>query len=186
MWEFFPLMRLAWVYIKEEDWTRGAESGERIIEIALKNVGPDSPDTANARLIWARSAVMVGDQEQAVNAVREAMPVLEKAFPPPSLNLWSAARSAALVMLKARYCPEAERYARESLSAEEPLHLAANDERPAQSWQTLGESLSCQGKRAAALDALNHAAQLYQVAGPRWSRELAEVHANIARLTAHR
>lgn len=186
MWEFFPLMRLAWVYIKEEDWTRGVETGRKLVEIALKNVGPDSPDTANARLIWARSAVMVGAQEQAVNAVRAAMPVLEKAFPPPSLNLWSAARSAALVMLQAGYCPEAERYARESLSAEEPLHLAATDERPARSWQTLGDSLSCQHKRAEALDALNRAAQIYQGAGPSWSRELGDVHASIARLTAHR
>lgn len=185
MWETAPLLRLAWLYSKQRRWAEGAEAGRRMLEISQSIVGPDSVDTANARLVWARNAVMIGQKEPAAQAVRMAMPIIEKAAPAGSLNLWSAARNAALVLSNSGYCVEAERYARESLSAAEAAHLDAKDPRPAESWQSLGEALECRGRKSDALEAFNHAAGIFERAPPLWSPELADVRADIARLVSH-
>ncbi len=182
-WEFGPLLHLSWIYSKRREWAKAAEAGRRMIEITSHNVGPDSADTANARLVWARNAVMTGEKQPAVSAVRLAMPVVEKASPPPSLGFWSAARNAAIVFYEAGECGEAETYARRSLAAIEGAQLAAGDARPAESWKILGESLACRGRNADALDALRRAASIF---GGTASEDRDDVRDLIGRLTASR
>jgi len=175
MWEAVPLLRLSWLYSKRQDWKRGAEVSARMRDIAARNVGPGSVDTANATLIWARNEVMIGDREEAVRAARAAMPIIEKAAPAPSLTYWAAARNLALVLQEAGFCDEGERYARAALAVTETIHLPAGDSRPAESWQLLGQLLVCRGEKPEALAAFRQAAQIYRNAGPLWSGQLAEV-----------
>jgi len=54
----------------------------------------DSAEAAQAKIVWAIPAARTGELDKAAKAVEEAMPVIQKRFASPSLDLWLALRNA--------------------------------------------------------------------------------------------
>ena len=108
------------------------------------------------------------------------MPVIQKSFASPSLDLWLASRNASGVMRLAGRYPEAERYARESLKVAEDAHMSRDDARLGNSWEWLGEALCMENKSAEGIAALQQAQTIYRNAGAQWATALARVTARLA------
>jgi len=121
-WEFDPLFTLTVIYGETQNNQAGKAAAQRMIDIYAHNHGPARVTAAQARNIWAGFAVKTGEAAAAADAIRESMPVIEKAVPAPSLSLWHAARNASNVMRLAGEYQEAERYARESLMVAQAAH----------------------------------------------------------------
>ena len=172
-WEFDPLFTLTVIYGQTKNYQAGVKVAQEAVDASLHNLGPDAPGTAQAREVWASFAVKTGEVAAAADAIRQAMPVIEKKIPSPSLNLWHAARNASNVMREAGDYAEAERYGRESLAVAQAAHLSDSDVRLANSWEALGRALYQQKKYAEAVPALEKAKAAYGHAGTEW-RERAD------------
>ena len=184
MWETAPLLRLAWLYSKQRRWAEGAEAGRRMLEISQSIVGPDSVDTANARLVWARNAVMIGQKEPAAQAVRMAMLIIEgraRGFVEPVVGgeecgvgalEFGILRGGGALCAGILVGGGSGSFGRERSTAGGIL-------------AELGRSAGVQREKSDALEAFNHAAGIFERAPPLWSPELADVRADIARLVSH-
>jgi serine/threonine protein kinase len=175
LWEADPLFNLTVIYGRAHKYQAGKEAAQRLMDVDVRNVGPNHLRTAQARNIWATFAAETGEAEAAANAVRESMPVIEKKIFSPSLNLWFAARNASNVMRAAGYYAEAEHYARVSLAVVQAAHLAEKDSRAANSWEALGRALCEEKKYAEGILALEQAAVIYDRSGAVWTEKTAEI-----------
>ena len=175
-WEFDPLFTLTVIYGETQNNQAGKAAAQRMIDVYAHNHGPARVTAAQARNIWASFAVKTGEATAAADAIRESMPVIEKAVPSPSLSLWHAARNASNVMRLAGEYQEAERYARESLMVAQAAHLAEDDARTGNSWEALGQALFQEKKYAEAIPALAKAEAAYSHAGAAWATRADEVH----------
>ncbi|MBI5087048.1 MAG: protein kinase [Acidobacteria bacterium] len=168
-WELTPLYNLNVIQVSRRDYSAATETATKMVEVATRAVGPDNPRTAQYRIIWARCASETNEKQAAAESVAQAMPVLEKSYPSPSLELWHAARDSAHVLRLAGSMKEAERYARESLSVAQAARMADNDPRLGNSWEELGLTLREGKRRREASRALERAAAIYAAAGPKWA-----------------
>jgi tetratricopeptide (TPR) repeat protein len=180
LWESRPLYALAGVRGAQGDPAGAKAYAAQMIEVASRTVGPDSADAAQAKIVWAMPAARTGELDNAARAVEEAMPVIQKSFASPSLDLWLASRNASGVMRLAGRYPEAERYARESLKVAEDAHMSRDDARLGNSWEWLGEALCMENKSAEGIAALQQAQTIYRNAGAQWATALARVTARLA------
>jgi hypothetical protein len=98
-------------------------------ELFLRNLGPDNA-------------------EQGATQVLEAMEVVRRQFPSPSMDRWVALASSAFVLNQAKRFPEAESMAREMFPIVDANHLMDNDPRRADGWRELGKALYGQKKGA--------------------------------------
>lgn len=170
LWQFGPLYNLTVIRGRKHDYTGAREFARQMVEVSVRSVGPDHTASAQSKLIWARFAAETGDTAAAVEYARQAMPVIEKGYPPPSLELWHASRDAAHVMRLAGKRAEAERYARQSLAVAVAAHLAQSDPRLANSWEELGRALCGEAKYAAGIQALTEAAAVYRRSPPEFAQ----------------
>jgi tetratricopeptide (TPR) repeat protein len=116
--------------------------------------------------------------------VKEAMPVIERTYPSPSLQLWFADRNASLVMRAGGHYREAELYARKCLAVGQAANMPEGDPRIGNSWQALGEALASEKKYAESIDALQRASTAYQKAGPVWAKKPEAMARRIAEIRA--
>jgi len=182
LWEFNPLYQLTVIRGHRDDNPGAKAYARQMVDVCARNIGPDHGITAQAIMTWAHYAAETGELEAALASVKQAMPVIEKSYPSPSLNLWHCARDAARVMRLASRSGEAERYARESLAVALAAKLAAADPRLGNSWEELGRSLSGKYQGAEALAALEQAAGIYTRAGGMWLQRAGAINREIARL----
>ena len=141
LWEFNPLYELSVIRSRRHDQTGAKEAARQMVDVSVRSVGVDSSVTAQATMTWAPYAAGTGEMAAAVRGVLQAMPVIEKSFPSPSLVAWHCARDAARVMRLAGRYADAERYARQSLAVVLAAELPAADPRTANSWDELGQAL---------------------------------------------
>jgi len=181
-WEFSPLFFLSGMRASDGD-SRGAKAyAAQLVEVANRNVGPDSAEVAQAKLTWALAAAKTGESDRAAQAISEAMPVIEKSFASPSLDLWFAGRNASVVMRMAGRYAESERYARLSLKVARDAHIGPSDARLGNSWEALGEALCAENKFVEGLDAMRQAKSIYEKAGPVWAAAAARVTGRLAEI----
>lgn len=173
-WEYDPLFTLTTIYAEQHNFAAARDAAKRMIEVTERKNGPESPNTAQSRNIWAVYAAATGETGPAAEAVRDSMRVLERVMKAPSLNLWYAARNASNVMRLAGQYDEAERYARESLEVAHAAHLTDLDLRTANSWEALGRALAAEKKLGEAVGALEKAEAAYRQAG--WTPKADELH----------
>ena len=181
-WEFSPLFVLSGMRASDGDSQGAKVYAAQLVEVASRNVGPDSAEVAQAKLTWALTAAKTGESEKAAQAISEAMPVIEKSFASPSLDLWFAGRNASVVMRMAGRYAEAERYARQSLKVAQDAHIGPSDARLGNSWEALGEALCAENKFAEGLEALRQAKSIYERAGPVWAAAAARVSGRLAEI----
>jgi hypothetical protein len=110
-------------------------------ELFLRNLGPDNA-------------------EQGATQVLEAMEVVRRQFPSPSMDRWVALACSAFVLNQAKRFPEAESMAREMFPIVDANHLMDNDPRRADGWRELGKALHGQ-KKGGAAEAIGKAAAIY-------------------------
>jgi serine/threonine-protein kinase len=175
VWEFDPLFSLINLYGAARRYQAGKEAAQRLIDVNVREAGPESLRTAQARNIWAGFAAQTGEPDAAAEAMRESMRVIEKLLQPPSLNLWYAARNASNLMRRVGQYAEAERYARESLAVAQAAHLSDTDPRPANSWEALGRVLIEEKKYQEGVPALEKAEAIYKGADGGWTKAAAEM-----------
>jgi tetratricopeptide (TPR) repeat protein len=184
LWEFQTLFTLAGFRGAVGDQMGAKAYCQQMVEVASHALGPNSADAAQAKVIWAVPASKTGELDEAARAVEEAMPILEKTYASPSLDLWVALRNASGVMRLARKYPEAEQYARKSLQLAQDAHMGQNEPRLGNSWEWLGEALCAQHKNEEGLDALRKAETIYRAAGPIWTNSAARVAKRISEVSA--
>lgn len=173
-WELNPLFRLEVLHERRRDPAGAKAIALRMIDVATRSVGPEHPDIARVKLLWANDAVQTGEADAAADAVRENMPTIEKTYTGCSPELWRMGSSASHTLRIAGRAAEAERYARESLAA--TCAWDGKEVRVGEAWQELGEVLRAEKKSVEALKALEQADSIYQNAGDR----LKPVHTRIA------
>ena len=104
-------------------------------------------------MIWAPLAALTGELDAAVHAVEEAMPVIQKSFPPAALDVWKADVGASNTMQRAGKFAAAEQFARDSLASARAGKFGPGDARLGNSWQALGEALLAEKRYADAGEA---------------------------------
>jgi tetratricopeptide (TPR) repeat protein len=184
LWESQPLYALAVLRGTQGDPAGAKAYAAQMVEVATRTVGPDSAEAAQAKIVWAIPAARTGELDKAAKAVEEAMPVIQKRFASPSLDLWLALRNASGVTRLAGRYAEAERYARESLQVAEDAHMGRDDPRLGNSWEWLGEALCKENKSAEGIAALQQAQTIYRNAGAPWATTSARVSVRIAEVRA--
>jgi len=168
LWEFDPLYELSVIRGRRNDQAGAKEAARQMVDVSVRAVGVDSSNTAQATMTWARYAAQTGELPAAVSGVLQAMPIIERSYPSPSLVLWHSARNAARVMRLAGRYAEAERYARESLAVALAAKLPAADPRTANSWDELGQTLCDKRQFPEGIRALEQAEAIYIQAGGTW------------------
>jgi hypothetical protein len=93
-----------------------------------------------SKMIWGATQAETGEIRESVNQLREAMPVVRKAYRSPSLDLWVCLAAAAGILNRAERFWEAEPYARESLAVVDAAHLTQADSRRAEWLLHLGQA----------------------------------------------
>lgn len=179
-WERVVYQSLTDARGKAGDAAGARRYAEAWVEAAARSSGPDGIDAQLARLEWARYAASTGQAGEAERTVDAAMVRIEADAPP--LLLWRAGKSASAAMLACGKADKAERYARAGLAGAGKARLAAADPRLGDSWVSLADALSQEGRSAEAADALTRAGEIYTNAGPEWKAKAAEVGARMARL----
>jgi tetratricopeptide (TPR) repeat protein len=186
IWQRQTLYTLAGIRGAQGDLAGAKDYARQMVEVSARASGPDSVDAARARIIWAVPASKTGEIDAAAQAITESIPILEKTYASPSLELWIALRNASGVMRVARKYSEAEQYARKSLQVAQDAHMGQNDPRLGNSWEWLGEALCAQYKNAEGIDALHKAEAIYRAAGGVWPGTAARVAKRISEVsTAH-
>lgn len=168
LWEFNPLYELSVIRGRRNDLAGAKEAARQMVAVSARAVGVESSTTAQATMTWARYAAQTGELSGAVSGVLQAMPIIEKSYPLPSLNVWHCARNAALVLRLAGRLAEAERYARTSLASALAAKLPAADPRTANSWDELGQALCEERQFPEGIRALEQAETIYTQAGGKW------------------
>jgi serine/threonine protein kinase len=180
LWEFNPLYELSVIRGHRHDYAGAKAFARQMIDVCARKLGTDHAATAQATLTWAPYAAETGELDAAVAGVRQAMPIVEKSFPAPSLALWHCARDAAHVLRLAGRFVEAEQFARESLAVAQAAQLTAADPRIANSWDELGQALFGRQQFEEAVRAFEQAEGLYTRAGGIWLQSAATVRQRIA------
>jgi eukaryotic-like serine/threonine-protein kinase len=165
IWQADPMYRLG-ILISRKDRAAATELARQRYELLARNLGPDNAQTASAKILWARGRARGGETAEAAAQVAEAMEIVRRQFPPPSIDRWVALSSSSYVMNQAKRFGEAESLAREMLPIVEANHLPDNDPRRAQSWLELGTALHGEKKDIEAEEALEKSAAIYDAGGP--------------------
>jgi len=165
LWQFDVMLRLTAVHDARNDNADAKEVARQMIEVSARSAGPASVECAQSKITWALFAARLGEVDAAVAAVSEAIPVVEKHFSPPSLDLWySEIRVSGVLRIAKRYA-ESESYARKSLAVAQTANPDGDFVRLGNSWNALGLVLVQQEKYAEGIDALGHAREFYGRAG---------------------
>jgi tetratricopeptide (TPR) repeat protein len=180
-WEMDPLFGLTNASARKGDFAAAKEFARQRYEVAVRFEGPDHVDAAVSKMIWARHRAEMGEIRESVNQLREAMPVIRKAYRPPSLDLWVCLAAAARILNRAERFGEAEPYAREALAVVDSARLTQSDSRRAESLFHLGEALRGQGRDREAIDALQKSAAVYERAGSQWAKAAERIRAMLSR-----
>jgi tetratricopeptide (TPR) repeat protein len=168
MWQTFPLHFLA-LLIAPRDLPAATEFARQYYQVCERAVGPDNAETAAAKLFWMRERAEGGNPGDVARQVLEAVEIVRKHYPPPSMNLWVSLSASVVVLNRLEQFKDAESQARELLPILDANRLPANDTRRAQSLLELGEALRGEKKQQEAADALRKSAAIYDAAGPTWA-----------------
>jgi serine/threonine protein kinase len=173
-WQSYPLHFLS-MLIARRDPPAAAELAREAYEICERALGPDNFETAAAKLFWIRARSEgrnPGDPQNSSDAAPalEAIEIVRKHYPPPSMNLWVALSSSVAILNRAGRFKDAEAEAREMLPILDANHLPENDPRRAQSLLQLGKALHGAKRDREAAEALKKSAAIYDAAGPAWAR----------------
>jgi TolB-like protein len=87
-WEVVPLTGLAQISAGRRDFENAADLYRQSYEVSRKYNGPSHAATAEAEVRWARSRTRLGEGKQALEQIREAIPVARRGLPPDSVRLW--------------------------------------------------------------------------------------------------
>ncbi len=142
IWQADPLFRLYLIKLPV-DPAAAADLGYRRYQVILANCGPDNPNTAGAKILWARARALAGpaqEAEAAVRDVQESLPLMRKAFP-HGLDLWVSLVGSAVVMNQSHRFPEAAALAREAAVVLDDNHLPATDPRRSQTAKLLARAI---------------------------------------------
>jgi len=137
-------------------------------ELLASRLGPDNAQTAVAKIQWARARARSGQVDEAAAQVLEAMEIVRRQFPPPSLDRWVALSASAHILNQAKRFKEAESLAREMQPIVDANHLRDDDPRRAESLLELGNALRGQDRNPEADGVLLKSAAIYEAAGPNW------------------
>jgi serine/threonine-protein kinase len=138
-------------------------------ELLASRLGPDNAQTAVAKIQWARARARSGQVDEAAAQVVEAMEIVRRQFPPPSMDRWVALSASAHILNQAKRFKEAESLAREMQPIMDANHLPNDDPRRAESLLELGSALRGQNRNREADGVLLKSAAIYEAAGPNWS-----------------
>jgi TolB-like protein len=139
-WEVRPLNGLAQMSAGRRDFENAADFYRQSYEVSRKYNGPDHAGTAEAAVHWARSRVRIGEGKEAVEQIREAIPVARRAMPPNSPRLWNVLHDAIHACNEAKAYRDAESYTLEALALNERMHLTAASERWGMLYWDLGRA----------------------------------------------
>jgi eukaryotic-like serine/threonine-protein kinase len=164
VWQADPLYELC-VLIARKDRVAAVQIARQRYELLASHLGQDNAQTAIAKIMWVRGRAAIGLPGDAPADVLEAMQVVRKDFPAPSMDRWVALSSSAHVLNHAKRFKEAESLAREMLPIIDANHLPDNDARRAESLFELGAALHGEKKEREAAAALKTSAAIYAAAG---------------------
>jgi eukaryotic-like serine/threonine-protein kinase len=175
-WQNYPLHFLA-ILIAPRDLPAATELAREYYQVCERNLGPDSADAAAAKLFWmrlrseanlrgARNPSDAASPEESAAPVLDAVEVVRKHYPPPSMNLWVALSSAAGILNRGEHFKDAESLAREMLMIVDANHLGETDPRRAQTLLGLGRALLGQKKDREASEPLKQSAAIFDASGP--------------------
>jgi tetratricopeptide (TPR) repeat protein len=174
-WQAFPLFGLA-ILIAPRDPAGAAELSRQRYELFVSHRGLDEPNTAIAKILWARQRSDAGELGEAASQVLEAVKIVRKRFLPSSMNLWFALNNSAHVLVLAKRYHEAESLAREALPIFDANHIPDNDGRRAESLFELGKALRGEKKNREAAEVLNKSAEIYDASGRKfWAQQVRDV-----------
>jgi hypothetical protein len=157
--------------IAPRDLPAATELAREYYQICERNLGPDSADTAAAKLFWMRQRADAGQPDPSAAPVLEAVETVRKHYRPPSMNLWVALSSAVGILNRGEQFQDAEPLAREMLSILDANHLEETDTRRAQSLLALGRALLGEKKDREAAEALKKSVAIFDAAGPAWAAQ---------------
>jgi hypothetical protein len=107
--------------------------------------------------------------DEAAAQVVEAMEIVRRQFPPPSMDRWVALSASAHILNQGKRFKEAESMAREMQPIVDANHLRDDDPRRAESLLELGDALRGQDRNPEADGVLLKSAAIYEAAGPNYS-----------------
>jgi eukaryotic-like serine/threonine-protein kinase len=166
-WQVRPLYFLS-LLVARRSPSEAAEIAHQQYLITDRNLGPDHPETAFAKLSWMRLRADSGAPLQSAAPVLEAIEVVRK-YPPQNINRWNALSHGVVILNRAQRFQEAEAPARELVPILEANHVQENDRRRGGSLLQLGTALHGQHKDREAADVLEKAVLILEPAGPRYS-----------------
>jgi serine/threonine-protein kinase len=161
VWQALPLLGLA-TLIGPWDPAGAADAAHQRYEVLASHFGSDNPNTAIAKILWARKRADAGDLGDGAAQVLEAMKVVRQQLSPLSIDRWFALSSAAHVLIEAKRFPEAEAISREMMPILDGNHVPDNDLRRAESLFELGRALRRQKKDREAAEVLTKSAEIYE------------------------
>ena len=139
-WEVQPLNGLAQIYFGRREFEKAADYYRQAYEASLKYHGPDNADTAEAKVHWARSRIRLGERKEAVEMVKEAIPVARRGMPADSIGYWNVLHDAIHTCNDGRDFKCAEAFTLEAFSINEHLHLPQTSERWGMLYWDLGRA----------------------------------------------
>jgi hypothetical protein len=166
-WQATPLYFLS-LLVAVRSPSEAAEIAHQQYLVTDRNLGPDRPETASAKLSWMRLRSNSGAPLESVATVLESIEIVRK-FPPQSMNRWTALSHGAVLLMRAQRFQEAEVPARELVPILDANHVQENDRRRGGSLLLLGTVLHAQHKDREAADVLEKAVLILEPAGPRYS-----------------
>jgi eukaryotic-like serine/threonine-protein kinase len=179
-WQAYTLHFLA-AMIAPRDLPAATELARECYQVCERNLGPDSAETAAAKLFWMRQRAEARNPSDAASPEESAEPVLEavgivRKHYRSSMNLWVALASAVGILNREDHFKEAESLTREMLTILDANHLGETDTRRAQTLFALGRALLGEKKDREAAEPLKKSAAIYDAAGPAGAAQ-----ANLAR-----
>jgi tetratricopeptide (TPR) repeat protein len=157
-WEVRPLNGLAQMSAGRRDFENAADFYRQSYEVSRKYYGPDHASTAETAVHWARSRTRIGEGKEAVEQIREAIPVARRRLPPDSPRLWNVLHDAIHACNEAEAYRDAESYTMEALVLNERMHLTPASERWGMLYWDLGRAKRGEKNYRAAIAALEKAA----------------------------
>ncbi len=145
---------------------RAADFGQQHYQTLSQVIGPNHPQTAQAKMMWARVLSDTGRTEDAVRIGVETIPVVRAAYPALSNNLWNSLNCFAHLLNKAGRFHDAEPLGREQLPVLDKQQLPEADARRGNTVEEFALSLEGEGKKVEARAAWERAASIYDGAGP--------------------
>jgi TolB-like protein len=156
-WEMGPLIGLANISGGRVDFVNQTNFFKQSYEVSRKYNGPDHVFTAVAEVRWARARTRIGEGKEAVEQIREAIPLARRGFPPDSPRLWNILHDAIHTCNEAKSYRDAESYTMEALALNERMHLTAASERWGMLYWDLGRAKRGEKKYRDAIAALEKA-----------------------------